>query len=187
MHAMLEKLTRIQPPPEDPIGTGNPEAWANVEAALGCQLPIDYKEYVMLYGAGTWVDFFGILTPFYRFRHPEGLEYFEWVRTRLDDLDEFRESFPECAPPFHRFPAQNGLIPIGYTDNGGTLCWHTAGQPDSWGVVCLDGKYGDGYDKFETSLTGFLAGFLGNHLIPATFPTDIFPLTQAAFVPYVDE
>jgi hypothetical protein len=79
------------------------------------------------------------------------------------------------------------LIPIGYTDNGGTMCWRAKNGPDVWSIVCLDGKFTGGYDFFETCVTGFLAGFLQRRLVPKTFPRDVFPLGKPAFRPYTTQ
>src|SRR5437879_782091 len=100
MSPALGKLVEIQPPPELPVGTARWEDWPGVETKLGLELPTDYKEYVILYGAGTWANFFGIQSPFYSWHHPKAADYFQWIRTRLDGLDEMHSKFPEFAPPF---------------------------------------------------------------------------------------
>jgi hypothetical protein len=187
MSPELKRLKTLQPPPEHPVGTSSLEPWEEIEARVGAHLPSDYKEYVASYGAGRWADFLGIMTPFYKWKHPEGVDYVEWSRTRLRGLDQVHVDFPEFAPPFYEFPARDGLLPIGYTDNGGTICWQTAGAPDNWGVVVLAEEYPLGYDKFETSLTGFLVGLLERRLVPSTFPRDFFPIPTPAFIPYTTQ
>jgi hypothetical protein len=186
MSPTLQKLIDIQPPPRRPVGVAGWEEWPGVEANLGFKLPIDYKEYIMLYGAGRWADFFGIQSPFYRWPHPQAVGYYEWISTRLDGLDEMHVKFPEFSPPFYSYPAPGGLIPIGYTDNGGTICWQAVASSDSWGVVCFADKFSLGYDKFETTLTGFLVGLLERTLSPKTFPPDFFPIPKPSFNPYGD-
>jgi hypothetical protein len=154
---------------------------------LGFRLPTDYKDYVSLYGAGRWADFFAILSPFYEWKQPQTTDYFDWIRTRLDGLDEMHQSFPHHAPPFYRHPAPGGLVPIGYTDNGGTLCWQTIDEPDSWTIVCFAGKFSLGYDKFPMCLTGFLAELLEGNISLKTFPSDFFPIPKPTFEPYATQ
>lgn len=182
MVSWLHRLTEIEPPPRDPVGAGSAEMWLGAEAKCGFQFPSDYRHYVLLYGAGRWNGFFGVFSPCYRGEH--AVEWFRWMKTALDGLDDFHRSFPTHAPPFLRYPAPNGLIPIGYTDNGGTICWETRGEPDSWNIVCLADKYSLGYDKSEASLTGFLVGLLERRFALKTFPADFYPISKPAFVPY---
>jgi hypothetical protein len=184
----LQRLIRLEPLPQNPVGTSLGDAdWRDVEAVLGYRLPHDYKDYIAAYGAGRWADFLGIMSPFYRWRHPQALDFFDWIRSRLDGLDEIHQTFPQYAPPFQRHPAPAGLIPIGYTDNGGTICWKTEGDPESWIVVCLAPKYHEGYDVIPSNLTRFLAGLLDGKIAPSTFAPDFFPITRPAFAPYTTQ
>jgi len=70
------------------------------------------------------------------------------------------------------------------SDNGGTLCWQVSGEPDSWHIVCLDGKLSERYDRFDMTLTGFLAAWLSQEISPRTFAPDFFPIPRPAFKPY---
>src|SRR5580765_8071790 len=81
-------------------------------------------------------------------------------------------------------PESVDLFTIGFTDNGGTICWQTEGTPDSWPVVILAEEYPLGYNKYDTSLTEFLADLLKGRLVPKTFPGDFYPIPRPAFVPY---
>jgi hypothetical protein len=182
MSSSLDTLTEIEPPPRHPIGTGSLDMWSNIEQKFRFKFPSDYKDYVALYGVGTWNGFFGIFTPFYE--GERALGFCKWLETALYGYDEFRQSFPAIAPPFLRYPAPGGLIPIGCTDNGGTICWEARGAPDLWNIVCLADKYSLGYDKFELSLTGFLVEMLKQRLLLKTFPNDFFPVSKPAFEPY---
>src|SRR6516162_7007312 len=91
----LQRLIRLEPLPQNPVGTSLGDAdWRDVEAVLGYRLPHDYKDYIAAYGAGRWADFLGIMSPFYRWRHPQALDFFDWIRSRLDGLDEIHQTFP---------------------------------------------------------------------------------------------
>src|ERR1043166_7380452 len=131
MTPSLERLIQVEPPPLVPVATGSETGWSRVESALGLRLPADYKEYLAVYGAGQWADFFGVLNPFHEWKHSEAEGWREWMRSRLGSLDELRRQFPRDTAPFSPHPAPDGLLPFGYNDNGGTLCWQVKGGPDS--------------------------------------------------------
>jgi hypothetical protein len=159
-----------------------------VESELGTRLPQDYKDYIGVYGAGQWADFFGIMDPFYKWNHPDAEEsWSEWMRKRVGPLRDMRREFPEYIAPFDLHPASDGLLPFGYDDNGGTLCWRTSAEPDMWPIICLDGELSNEYDTFEMTLTSFLAALLSQSIIPRAFPADFFPIPQPAFRSYTNE
>jgi len=188
MNASLQKLVRLVPPPRDPVAPGAPGDWPRVESELGAQLPQDFKDYIGLYGAGQWGDFFGIMDPFYEWKRPHAQENWrEWSQQRIGPLESMRREFPDEIAPFQVHPALDGLLAFGYDDNGGTLCWQTSGAPDSWPIVCLDEGLSKEYDVFDMSLTAFLAALLSGEIAPGTFPPDFFPIGQPAFRPYTTE
>lgn len=187
MSPTLKRLTELEPPPPSPVAPGSPAAWETVESRLGLRLPQDYKDYIGLYGAGQWADFFGIMDPFYRWKHPQAPDFYSWIPMRLEGLDEMHRQYPEHIAPFHRHPAPNGLFPFAYDDNGGTLCWQVSGEPDSWRIICLDGKLSERYDQFDMTLTGFLSSLLSKEIFPRTFPPDFFPTPRPAFKPYTTQ
>lgn len=182
MPPSLQTLTEIEPAPRIPIGAKSTKSWSQFESELGFEFPEDYKQYVALYGAGRWADFLGVMSPFYE--GGETVDFWKWIKSALDGLDEMHSMSPNHAPPFFRYPARSGLIPIGFTDNGGTICWQADGPPEYWSIVCLAGKLSLGYDKFNTSLTGFLVDLLRERISPKTFPPDLFPIPRPAFRPY---
>lgn len=188
MNPSLQKLVEIAPPPGKPVAPGAPADWSRVESEIGTRLPQDFKDYIALYGAGQWGDFFGIMDPFYEWKHPDAQEdWVGWMTKRVGPLKDMRSEFPEEVAPFDLHPAPNGLLPIGYDDNGGTMCWQTTGAPDSWPIICLDEGLTKEYDMFEMSLTSFLAALLHGEVTPRTFPPDFFPIPQPAFRPYATE
>jgi hypothetical protein len=187
MASSLQRLIQLEVPPLKPVAPGTPDSWQEVERKLNLVLPTDYKEYVRAYGAGCWANFFGIMNPFYRWRHPEAGSFYAWIQTRLEGLDEMYEKFPEYSAPFRRHPAPNGLFPFGYDDNGGTLCWKITRAPDSWPIVCLGGKYSAPYGEYDMTLTNFLVGLLSGKIFPPTFPPDLFPILRPAFSPYTTQ
>lgn len=190
MSKSLDRLIAIVPPPANPVAPGSPQEWLAVEEELGCRLPEDFKDYTITYGAGQWVNFFGILNPFYKWKHPQANQSWrEWRQMRLSFLDEWQTEHPERVAPFRRYPAPEGLLAFGYDDNGGTLCWRTSGPPDGWEIICLDSHLSREYDRFKVPLTTFLSDLLTQRDCPTTFPDsdDFYPLRRPLFRPYTTE
>jgi hypothetical protein len=188
MDPALQKLISMEPPPVPPVAPGNPEAWLPVESRIGVVLPAHYKEYIHTYGAGQWANFFGIMNPFYQWKHPQAQDYFRWTETRLDTLDStFHRENPKYYAPFHRYPAPNGLIPFGYDDNGGTLCFQVSGVPSVWPIILLDGKLSPRHDIFRGTIASFIVALLEESFLSTTWPADFFPIERPAFRPYTKE
>ena len=188
MSPSLQRLVSLVPPPQTPVATGSPEDWQEVETEIGARLPQDFKNYISVYGAGQWADFFGIRDPFYQWTHPQASKSWrQWMETRLGGLEEMRRKWPNDTAPFKPHPAPEGLLAFGYDDNGGTLCWQMRGEPDAWPIICLDPNLSQEYDAFAMSLTEFLASLMAQQIVPVTYPADFFPIPQPAFRPYVNE
>lgn len=177
----LEKLTKLEPPPPNPVARGTPERWQKVESTLGFRLPNDYKLLTDRYGVGHWANFIEIMNPFYPWQHAQAPDFFAWSRKRLEGLDEGPRFRPGYSAPFERHPSPNGLFPFAFDDDSGTLCWQVSGQPDSWRIVCLDRTMSERFEQYEMSLTGFLVALLNGEIFPRTFRSNIFPIQRPAF------
>ena len=128
------------------------------------------------------------MDPFYKWKHPQASKSWrEWMHTRIGCLKEMRREAPEYTAPFLPHPAPEGLLAFGYDDNGGTLCWQMRGDPETWPIICLDGRLSEEYDCFPMPLTEFLAALMTGQIIPETFPDDLFPIRPPAFRPYTNE
>jgi len=183
-----ERLTKIAPPPIHPVAPGSPAGWDQIEAEIGIRLPEDFKDYIGVYGAGQWANFFGVINPFYEWKHPPTKRSWrKWMQDRLEFLDEWQEKHAGDVAPFRCYPAPGGLLAFGYDDCGGTLCWKTVGEVDSWSIICLDAEFSKQFDRFDMSLTTFLAELLTAKICPRTFPEDFSPLRKTMFRPYTDE
>jgi hypothetical protein len=185
---MLQHLVELAPPPTQPAATGIDEDWLKIEAEIGLELPQDFKDYIRCYGAGQWLEFFGIIDPFYEWKHPQAQKNWRaWIIDRIGHLNNIEERVKNYYASFKPYPAVNGLLAFGYDDNGGTLCWQTTGKPDQWPIVCLDGKTTQEYDLFDMPLTEFLAGVVSEKICPATFAPDLFPAKEPYFRSYQNE
>lgn len=151
--------------------------WKVMEDWLGSALPQDYKDFVRIYGSGSFLQFMGIFIPHTRNRY-----------TRLENqigmvCGSFAELAAESPHPF--WPEPGGFVPLGVTDNGDYLFWLPKGAtPEDWRVVVWDrgGLDLDAFEEFDCDLTDFLAGLASGEITPRAFPDDLLPY-EHPFIP----
>lgn len=107
----------------------DPGRWAAVEQEFGLRFPGCYKAVVEEFGASSWDDFLHLPSPFSR---ESNLGVF--VARTLDADRASRASFPSHYP-LSLYPEPGGLFPWAVTDNGDTLYFITAAEPDDWPTV----------------------------------------------------
>jgi hypothetical protein len=162
----IEALTRVVPPPGRPWETfAGP--WGPVEAEIGTPLPQEYKDFVRLYGSGYFMEFLGVYVP--RARNPNCR-----LETKVRVIgDGFADYLTDCEElPLPLWPAPDGLVPFGQTDNGHYLLWVPRGPPDDWRVAVWHPRDGD-YEEQNCGLTDFLAGLATGEVVPESFPADL--------------
>ncbi|WP_369190181.1 SMI1/KNR4 family protein [Streptomyces sp. R08] len=174
----FDDLTRLVPPPPNPLGAKGD--WDEVEAALGVQLPADFKQLVRAYGAHHFAEFLTPLTPF------AGRDLLVGPAKRLLEQERgFRDRYPEDSPyPF--YPEPGGLLPWAGTDNGDRVCWLTAGKPDAWTVVCWNPR-GWSYDPHPVGAVEFLVGWLSGRISTSVFPDATESAESAESVEFAEE
>lgn len=145
----LETLLELLVPPEEPVGTGTPGEWEELEARMGTALPSDYKAFVSTFGAGSIDKYFYVLNPFISLY---GLEY---------EVGRQREAHLWVLEYDPQHPA--GLIPWGMNDQRGNCFWETdAPDPDRWTVFT---ECDDDWHRFPEPMTTFLVKvLLGDHI-----------------------
>ena len=162
----LASLYKLMPPPANPIETRG--SWAEVEGALGTQLPEDFKGFIEHYGSGTIDHFISILNPF---SIRPTLNLLEQSKRQLDTLRELHE-FGE-QNPFELYPAEGGLLPVAMTDNGDIIHWLTSGHRGEWTIVVNEARSPD-YQQFACELTDFLTGIIDKSIVCRAFPATVF-------------
>jgi hypothetical protein len=163
----IESLSRVMPPPISPAESLG--RWSDVEAALGTELPSDYKDFIQSYGSGTIGRFLSVFNPFSRHR---GLNLLEQSKQQLEALRVLHADFGEPNPyPLHPLPG--GLLPVAITDNGDVVHWLTDNKASKWSIVVNEARSPD-YEHFEFNLTTFLERLLLKSIICRAFPTSIF-------------
>ncbi|MGW7102393.1 SMI1/KNR4 family protein [Streptomyces sp. NPDC054838] len=159
----IDDLVRLVPPPVNPIDASGD--WQQIEAALGLELPADFKSLIGYYGLGQFADFVTPLTPF----GPRNL-LVQSAQRLLENERSFRKANPEKCP-YPYYPEPGGLLEWAGTDNGDRLCWLTDGHPDTWTVVAWNPR-GWYYDAHDVSAVSFLHGWLSGQVNTTVFPAN---------------
>jgi hypothetical protein len=160
----IENLVKVVPPPAVPDEPFD-GPWAVIEAYIGTLLPEDYKDFVKLYGNGSFMDFLGVYAPMRRSPHSR-------LETQVRNIHIY---FPvDETDPYPVWPAPGGLIPLGRTDNGDSIFWLARGAPEDWKVVVW-GRGLLAFETFDCGLTDFLAGLASGEILPEDFPEDMLP------------
>jgi hypothetical protein len=175
---MLERLRQLLPPPADPVEPARPDGWAEVEAAIGTQLPGDFKAFTELYGSGMVDDFLYLFNPFAAGK--DGNLLVEKDRV-LAAYRQTRTRFPDrlSLPPF---PEEGGVLPLGRTENGDELYWVTARDPDDWPVALLESRAAF-LEVHPMPVTGLLAALAANQLTSRVLPDDVLGRSSHQFTP----
>jgi hypothetical protein len=175
---MLERLRQLLPPPADPVEPARPDGWAEVEAAIGTQLPGDFKAFTELYGSGMVDDFLYLFNPFAAGK--DGNLLVEKDRV-LAAYRQTRAQFPDrlSLPPF---PEEGGVLPLGRTENGDELYWVTARDPDDWPVALLESRAAF-LEVHPMPVTGLLAALAANQLTSRVLPDDVLGRPSHQFTP----
>ncbi|MFI6151791.1 hypothetical protein ACIBCA_03735 [Kitasatospora sp. NPDC051170] len=130
--------------------------WQAVEAELGTALPDDYKEIVDVFGPGGFDGYVDLLVPH------TGLDLIAWSRNSADQFD-----------PLPAFPAPNGLLQWGSSEQEVEFAWQTGGEdPSAWPVLVRE-DHSTGWRRFDCGLGEFLVraltevgfGFPPSHLV----------------------
>ncbi|MFF0413431.1 hypothetical protein ACFYUY_23715 [Kitasatospora sp. NPDC004745] len=159
---MLERLGAVIGPP--PAGGVTPVPWELAPAAIGFQLPADYRAFADRYGSVSISDELHIFTPtevpsphaampsgfegfLYDTTEPYG--YCAWLAECYRDGD-----YREC--PYPLFPTEGGLLKWGNNSNSDHFFWLMRGpDPDQWPVAAKFHSMRE-WDLFEGGFLEFL-------------------------------
>jgi hypothetical protein len=176
---MLERLRQLLPPPADPVEPGRPDGWAEVEAAIGTELPSDFKAFTELYGSGMVDDFLYLFNPFAAGQDGNLLAEKDRV---LAAYRQTRAHFPDRLP-LPPFPDEGGVLPLGRTGNGDELYWVTGSRPDDWPVALLESRAAL-QEVHRMPVTGFLAALAAGRLASRVLPDDVLGRPSHRFTPF---
>jgi hypothetical protein len=155
-------------------------SWDMLEKTLGIVFPSDYRAWASIYPSIEIDGFLWVRHPseFYgrvgrkgiveEFGGLESVEVFDQER-HFDSSGEVKDR--EQYRAF--FPAKDGLLPWGTTDNGDILMWRCEGPPDQWRIVVVDG-HGLFWQDFDCGFLEFLVRMLKRDIRSRVLPQD-FP------------
>ncbi|EOT1259471.1 SMI1/KNR4 family protein [Cronobacter sakazakii] len=167
---MINKLTQLLPPPASPSDSGKGKTWPLIAGSIN--FPPDYVDFINTYGSGRIADFIVIFNPFSK---DENLSFFDQFNYILEDLNYLIESDKEYYK-YNFYPEDNGLIPVGVTDNGDYIFWVVASKENSeqWGTAIIPARSPD-VEYFECNLVSLIEQILDKSLkarpLPNTFPS----------------
>jgi hypothetical protein len=174
----MQLLSSVMLPPTCPSEAGDPQRWPEIEERVGSALPIDYKEYICLYGTGSIAGFLWVFNPF---TEREPIDLVSQVPKVLGALRTLRAKWGDRECPYPLFPESHGLLPWGVSDNGDWLFWETIGAPDEWTVVVNETR-SSVYEHFYETMSGFLYRLVTGSLASRIFPPGLsreFPVFEA--------
>lgn len=140
-------------------------SWNDIEEQMKLVLPCDYKWFIDFYGNGGINDFLWFLTPFCEVEH---INLMSRGKTMLESYQDIKSEYPEYCR-HEVYPQSNGILPLGYTDNGDELFWKTAKETDNWTVVVYESR-SDEYREYDMGVVDFIY-----NLITKKISCDIFP------------
>jgi hypothetical protein len=169
----LGKLRAMVAPPSGVVARAD---WADVQLALGVELPADYRRLIDEFGGGHIDDYLYLLEP--QCRNPyydlgeaasERLEALEYLWDRGEERPE------ELAETGTR------VCPWATTDNGEALYWlmKPESRPDDW-VVIVNETRGPAWELFDVGCLEFLIGVLSGR-ITSDILSSLFPSSPHSF------
>lgn len=165
----INNLISILTPPVSSSESGKVMKWPLIEDNLS--FPSDYVDFINTYGSGRIAEFIVIFNPF---SQNEDVNFFEQYKFILEDLNYLIESDSDYYK-YQLYPKDNGLIPVGVTDNGDYifLVVNSKGNSDLWGTAIIPSRSPE-VEYSDNGLTTFLESLLANRVKYKSFP-DSFP------------
>ncbi|MEU4428650.1 SMI1/KNR4 family protein [Actinoplanes sp. NPDC024001] len=158
----IQQLLALAPAPGQGVDVAHPRDFPALEAELGLTLPADFKELLVSYGTGRFLDY---LLPY----PVAGSGMTLRLNTLLLEGHEFsRAMFPEWYP-YPIYPEAGGLLLWGGTQHGHNLCWLTEGEPDEWPVIVWQPDDNE-YHRYDGNAVAFLTDWLRGAL-PQALPS----------------
>ncbi|WP_099351182.1 SMI1/KNR4 family protein [Erwinia amylovora] len=171
----IESLRNILIPPKSPNETGDGENWPLVDENV--MFPIDYVDFISTYGTGRIADFIALLNPF---TENYDLNFFEQKKLIIEDFNYLIKEDPSYYK-YNLYPKDDGLLPVGITDNGDYIFWVVTDLKDSnlWKTAIIASRSPD-VEYFDESITSLLSGILLEKIKPDSLP-DNFPPNNIIF------
>jgi len=161
----INNLLAVLPPPTTPNEVGAGKQWPMID---GMFFPSDYVEFINVYGSGRIADFLVVFNPF---SQNVDINFFDQLRFVVGDFNDLVVSDSDyCNCPL--YPVENGLIPVGVTDNGDYIFWVVTSKQnsDEWQVAIIASRSPE-VEYFKDNLTSVLEGLLIGRLRSSSLPS----------------
>lgn len=160
----FQRIRNFVRPPQRPVATGTPEAFAVIETQLDLVLPNEYKLLINTYGDGQWQEFWYLLNPFSANQNLNLLHQAprdDRSGTNILSAERYirdRHSYPHAI-----WPEPEGIFPWAVTDNGGRFFWLLQGSPERWPSIYYPSRDPD-YQAIALPISEIIAGLLSGEL-----------------------
>ncbi|AWR58585.1 SMI1/KNR4 family protein [Proteus mirabilis] len=170
----LKNLNNILPVPRHVYETGLNASWPLIDEKYS--FPKDYIEFTTQYGIGKIDNFLTLFNPFI---DNDNWNFFKQKKWIISDFSELNESDPDYYS-FILYPDNNGLLPIGITENGDYVFWViTSDNSDLWDIAVIATRDSD-VEYHKGNLVSFIEGILSKKILSACFPKS-FPSSNIIF------
>ncbi|KAF1309261.1 SMI1/KNR4 family protein [Pseudomonas sp. SG-MS2] len=161
----INNLLVVLTPPATPNEAGAGKQWPMID---GMFFPSDYVEFINVYGSGRIADFLIVFNPF---SQNEDINFFDQFRLVLGSFNDLVASDSEYFK-YPLYPVENGLIPVGVTDNGDCIFWVVTSKQnsDEWHVAIIASRSPE-IEYFKDNLTAVLEGLLIGRLSSSSLPS----------------
>jgi hypothetical protein len=150
--AMIELAELLGPPRPDIV----PVPWPQAPAAIGIQLPTDYRRFIDTYGQISINGELAVHGPANKASQPGGATGFagfvEYTTDEADLVGDDEEAL------YAVYPAPGGLLAWANTFDCCVVSWLTeGGDPDAWPVIVTYSGLEYEYQRFDGGAVQFLA------------------------------
>lgn len=179
---MIDDLTKIIPPPSQPIHLGRYADVRKIQNAIGLELPDDYVDMACLYGSGyiepMRTTFLNPFDPDYL--RGQAHRCCPAVRSSLEMMEIIGlDEISDAHLPRATYPVKGGILPI-LADDSGHLCYITSPEQGQWPLIAV--SHGSAYEIYDEELCRFLVRVFRQEAecLHWNFDNDVPPLS---FVP----
>lgn len=171
----ISNLKNILVPPVLPHENGSGEIWPLIDDKI--VFPEDYVEFISSYGTGRIADFIALFNPFSK---NKDLNFFEQRNLVVEDFNYLLQEDADYYK-YILYPYENGLLPVGVTDNGDYLFWvvNDKENSNSWNTAIIASRSPD-VEYFDENITSLIFGVLSKNIKPDSLPSN-FPYKKIDF------
>lgn len=159
------KLLDLLNPPGDVDSDSMKKNVKLVEKHFKLSFPKDYIQFITAYGSGQINEFISIYSAV------NGSAYYGMIERECQNYCDFKEMFPK-EYMHNAFPVKGGLFPLGRTDGGCLLWWHTAEAPENWNIIVYDENSWE-FEEYDMQLCEFIYKYFTGQIDCKGFPDSL--------------